>query len=145
MQFPFFKFSEPGFFYKCLDFHCPCKKAPESAEKDPRVKARPLYAWLTPRIHYYYKERVPKGAAHHLDLVYVLHLPSDRKPPKKWRKILGVLGEQVKSFLHRELGPGMKIDVRIHPEPVKGTKDLAWYRKNLKPEGSWHDWLPISD
>lgn len=126
-----------------LDYGDPCKRHPGP---DPRLAARTLRSWLTPRIHYYVPAASPAVATSptQLELAFVLYSPSDRQPRRDWKRLLELLAEQVRSFLQLEL-PGVKVDARVHAQPVVSTHTLTWLKTNLRESDAWHVWQPTGE
>jgi len=121
-----------------LDFGDPCPDQNEDGQ-DAIPHAETLRSWLSPRIHLYGYE---SGGTplERIELGFALWLPRDRPPAEKWREMLTALARQVERFLERELQ--LELTLKIHPEPVRGSETLAWYRENLDEESDWHVWEP---
>lgn len=128
-----------------LDFGDPCRDTAGEPPTPPHADT--LRGWLTPKTHYYFPGTVDERYQtnpEHVELGFVLFLPSDRTAPEHALEIVEELAAQVAAFLEREL-VGVRVTTRVHPEPVVGRHTLEWYRANLDEEDPWHVWRPTAD
>lgn len=129
-----------------LDFSDPCRKTlPPAQDKRPHVKA--LRALLTKQLHFYSDTTARSSVATSpvlLELGFCHYLPSDGHLKPDWKPITAALANQVKTFLARELGRWTRVQVRVHPQPVRSAHTLAWHFANLRERQSWHTWQPTA-
>lgn len=111
---------------------------------DGELTATPLAAWSLKRARLAYAEESEDAAPElgFVELGLAAFYPKDRKPRAGWSKVLEAYAAQSRAFLTRALGAEVKVKVRVHPRPLVGARDFAWYRRELRDSSPWLRWEP---